>query len=67
MVALACAHPAKFPEAVTAATGKHPALPARLGDLLQRAERRPKLPNQLGAIEDYVRRYAQPKGKGEAA
>jgi threonine synthase len=67
MVALACAHPAKFPEAVTAAIGKHPALPARLGDLLQRAERRPKLPNQLGAIEDYVRRYAQPKGKGEAA
>jgi threonine synthase len=67
MVALACAHPAKFPEAVAAATGKRPPLPARLGDLMQRPERRPTLPNELGAIEDYVRRHAQPKGKGEAA
>jgi threonine synthase len=67
MVALACAHPAKFPDAVAAATGRRPQLPARLGDLMQRAERRPRLPNALGAVEDYVRRHAQLKGKGAAA
>ena len=67
MVALACAHPAKFPEAVAAATGRRPDLPARLGDLLQRPERRPKLANDLRAVEDYVRAYARPKRKGGAA
>jgi threonine synthase len=36
MVALACAHPAKFPDAVERATGVRPALPARLADLHQR-------------------------------
>jgi threonine synthase len=36
MVALACAHPAKFPEAVERATGIRPALPPALGDLLER-------------------------------
>ena len=67
MVALACAHPAKFPEAVAAATGRRPELPGRLADLLQRPERRPKLANDLGAVEDYVRAHARPMGKGGAA
>jgi threonine synthase len=67
MVALACAHPAKFPEAVAEATGRRPALPARLADLLQRPERRPKLANDLGVVEDYVRAHARPVGKGGVA
>ena len=67
MVALACAHPAKFPEAVAAATGRRPELPARLADLLQLPERRPRLANDLGAVEDYVRAHARPTGKGGAA
>ena len=67
MVALACAHPAKFPEAVAEATGRRPELPARLGDLLQRPERRPKLANDLGAVEEYVRAHARPMGKGGSA
>jgi threonine synthase len=67
MVALACAHPAKFPDAVESATGRRPELPARLADLLQRPERRPRLPNDLRAVHDYVRAHARPKGKGEAA
>ncbi len=67
MVALACAHPAKFPEAVAEATGRRPELPARLADLLQRPERRPKLANDLAAVEDYVRAHARPMGKGGAA
>jgi len=67
MVALACAHPAKFPEAVAAATGRRPELPARLADLLQLPERRPALANDLGAVEDYVRAQARPMGKGGSA
>jgi threonine synthase len=39
LVVLATASPAKFPEAVEAATGVHPGLPAHLGDLLDRPER----------------------------
>jgi threonine synthase len=55
MVALATAHPAKFPDAVAQATGRRPELPPRLADLMRRPERRPKLPRDLRAIEDYVR------------
>lgn len=67
MVALACAHPAKFPEAVTAATGVHPALPDRLADLATRPERLVVLPNDLDAVQTYIRRHAslgqaQPRG-----
>jgi threonine synthase len=67
MVALACAHPAKFPDAVAAACGVRPALPARLADLLERPERRPRLANDLRAVEDYVRAHARPTNDGEAA
>ncbi len=37
-VVLATAHAAKFPETVAEATGRHPALPDRVGDLAERAE-----------------------------
>ena len=67
MVALACAHPAKFPEAVAEATGVRPALPARLADLMRRPERRPRLPRDLRAVEEYVRAHARPVGEGGAA
>lgn len=40
VVALACAHPAKFQGAVEQATGVKPALPAHLADLMQRPERK---------------------------
>lgn len=39
MVTLATAHPAKFPDAVEAATGLRPPLPARMADLFDRPER----------------------------
>ena len=52
---LATAHPAKFPDAVTRATGARPALPAALADLLQREERYDVLPNDLAAVERYIR------------
>ncbi|CAK0759825.1 Threonine synthase [Azospirillaceae bacterium] len=55
LVALACAHPAKFPAVVEEATGVHPPLPPRLADLLQRPERLEILPNDLNAVQSYIR------------
>jgi threonine synthase len=55
MVAMATAHPAKFPEAVARATGVRPALPAGLADLLDRPERYTTLPNDIAAVEAQVR------------
>lgn len=54
IVALATAHPAKFPDAVERATGIRPALPAFLADLHDRPERVSALPNNLRAVQDYV-------------
>jgi threonine synthase len=54
MVVLATAHPAKFPDAVAKATGERPRLPARLGDLMERAERVDGLPNDLAALETMI-------------
>ena len=54
MVALATAHPAKFPEAVKDATGVAPALPKRLADLSERQERCEVLANNLKTVQDYV-------------
>ncbi len=39
MITLATAHPAKFPDAVEAATGIRPPLPPRMADLYERPER----------------------------
>ncbi|MBW7850464.1 MAG: threonine synthase [Rhodospirillales bacterium] len=55
MISLATAHPAKFPAAVEAATGIHPALPARLADLFERPERCDVLPNDVAVLKDYVK------------
>jgi len=54
MVALASAHPAKFPEVVTEATGIHPALPPAMADLLDRPERINRLPADLAAVQRFV-------------
>jgi threonine synthase len=54
-VSLATAHPAKFPEAVKAATGVDPELPAELAGILDRGERLHILPPSLEAVGDYIR------------
>jgi threonine synthase len=54
IVALATAHPAKFPDAVEQATGLRPPLPGRLADLLERPERCATLPNDLRVVEEHV-------------
>jgi threonine synthase len=59
LVALACAHPAKFPDAVERATGVRPPLPPRLADLYEREERVTVLPNDLEAVQAFVRSRAR--------
>jgi threonine synthase len=55
MITLATAHPAKFPDAVEAAMGLRPALPARMADLFDRPERMTRVPNDLTALQALVR------------
>jgi threonine synthase len=55
MVVLATAHPAKFPDAVEAACGIRPSLPARMADLFDRPERVTYVGNDLAAIEKFIR------------
>ncbi len=55
MVTLATAHPAKFPDAVEAATGLRPALPARMADLFDRPERVTRLPDDLAPLQALIR------------
>lgn len=54
IVNLACAHPAKFPDAVEKAIGKRPELPERMADLLERSEFLNPLPNDLKKVQDFV-------------
>jgi threonine synthase len=54
VVTMATAHPAKFPDAVAAATGVTPALPDHLADLFDRPERSDVVPADLSVVEDYV-------------
>jgi threonine synthase len=59
MVAMATAHPAKFPDPIERATGVRPALPPALADLLDRPEHYVTLPNDLAAVEAQVRALAR--------
>lgn len=54
VVAVATADPAKFPEAVTEATGVTPQLPPDLADLLDREERFDVIDADLGALSDLL-------------
>jgi len=61
MIALATAHPAKFPDAVEDATGVRPDLPERLSNLLELEERCEVLANNLSAIQAHVSERARAK------
>ena len=54
MITLATAHPAKFPDAVQAATGIRPALPAHMADLFDRPERVTRVANDLTALKALI-------------
>jgi len=56
MACLATAHPAKFPDAVQAATGVRPTLPPVLADLLDRPERYEVLPDDLDELRAHIDR-----------
>ena len=55
MITLATAHPAKFPDAVEAATGVRPPLPPRMSDLYERDERVTRVANDLIAMKTLIR------------
>jgi threonine synthase len=67
MVALATAHPAKFPDAVEAACGVRPALPDWLSDLPSRPERVTVLPVDQAAVERFVSAVSRAAREGAAA
>ncbi len=55
MITLATAHPAKFPDAVEAATGIRPGLPPHMADLFDRDEKVTRVENDLAEIEHFIR------------
>jgi threonine synthase len=54
MVTLSTAHPAKFPDAVEAATGVAPQLPLWLADLPRRPERCLTIGNDVAAVQELI-------------
>ena len=67
MVVLSTAHPAKFPDAVEAATGARPALPTWLSDLNQRPQRMTALPADQSAVEQFVLSTSRAAQEGAVA
>jgi threonine synthase len=59
MVALATAHPAKFPDAVARAVGFRPPLPPALAGIMEEPERITVLPNDVAAVATFVRAHAR--------
>jgi threonine synthase len=62
LVAISTAHPAKFPDAVEAATGFRPPLPARLADLLNRPERYQVLPADADRLRAAITEILEARG-----
>ncbi|GHD57044.1 threonine synthase [Thalassobaculum fulvum] len=62
VVTLATAHPAKFAAAIERAVGAPAALPERMADLMDRPERMPVIPNDLAALQAYVKDHAVARG-----
>jgi threonine synthase len=67
MVVLSTAHPAKFPDAVQAASGVRPELPDWLADLPKRAERIMTLPVDQAAVERHILAVSRAAREGAAA
>ncbi|MCT8970344.1 threonine synthase [Microbaculum marinisediminis] len=64
MITLSTAHPAKFPDAVEAAAGIRPALPAWLADLHERRERFERLPAETAAVAAHIRKATRVVAEG---
>jgi threonine synthase len=59
LVALACAHPAKFPESIARALGAPPPVPKAFAEQARRPERFATLPAELAALKDFVAHRAR--------
>ena len=59
VVALATAHPAKFPETVMRATGVRPKIPAQLTGLMNLPERYATLPPETAAVKRHIEAEAK--------
>ncbi len=55
IISLACAHPAKFPDAIEKATGIRPELPPHLADLLSRPEIVVPMTADISKLQSYIR------------
>jgi len=66
IVSLACAHAAKFPDAVEKAIGIRPPLPEKMSDLFDRQEHVTELPNDLATIQSFIRENARSTKKDAA-
>ena len=67
MITLGTAHPAKFPASVKAACGTEPPLPPSHGDLMKKDETFDVLPNDLDALQSYIRERSRAVRLGAAA
>ncbi|MEW6639342.1 MAG: threonine synthase [Pseudomonadota bacterium] len=63
-IVLSTAHPAKFPDAVEAACGTRPQLPAWLGDLMTRPEQVRVVPNDQKELERFVQSVSRAANEG---
>ena len=54
VVALGCAHPAKFPDAIESAIGIRPTLPDFMADLMDRAEHVTPMANDATKVRDFI-------------
>jgi threonine synthase len=59
VIVLSTAHPAKFPEAVAAASGRAPTLPPMVTAMAEKPERFERLPADAAAIKAHVRNFAE--------
>lgn len=67
MVTLSTAHPAKFADAVTEASGVVPQLPPRYADLMKKPERCVTLPNDVAALRAHLVAHARLSDRRSAA
>ena len=59
VISLACAHPAKFPEAVFRATGEKPVLPAEVARKMSLPERVISMPKDYHKVAQFIRSQAR--------
>jgi threonine synthase len=59
VIALATAHPAKFPDAIAAAIGRRPQLPEHLAPILSARERFAVVDNDVAKVAGFIRERAR--------